>query len=172
MISTHKVICRPVLLCSLPTLVSVSADQSASSSSARRAQCCLRTCSHLASVHICKLPRRTPGPAIRLLYHRCLYAQKVHSSCAVQDMMSRPEVASNPDKFKEVAKEAAKLEHTVDAYRAYDATLRTLRETEEMLRECEGNDEEMAEMARAEVSELQPQDPGVHAEKMIEELKN
>ena len=81
--------------------------------------------------------------------------------------MSKPEVASDANKFQELAKESSKLQTVVAAYEKFKALDATLTETQDMLRQCEGEDDEMAEMAREEIEELRnslqvppPRSPG------------
>ena len=70
--------------------------------------------------------------------------------------MSTPEVTSNAERFQAIAKEAAKLEDAVSYFKQWQDTNSSLRDTQAMLRECEGGQEaEMAEMAREEITELQ-----------------
>jgi protein subunit release factor A len=75
-------------------------------------------------------------------------------AAAMQERMSDPAVASDPDKFQIVAKQASKLEGIVDKYDDYKSTTEALHDTRAMLKESE-EDEEMAEMVRAEIEELE-----------------
>jgi PCRF domain len=68
--------------------------------------------------------------------------------------MSDPAVASDPDKFQTVAKQASKLEGIVEKYNDYKSTIEALHDTRAMLKESE-EDEDMAEMVRAEIEELE-----------------
>jgi peptide chain release factor 1 len=69
--------------------------------------------------------------------------------------MSQPEVVGDPDKYQELAKQASRLQAVVEAYQRYTDSSTALVDTRTMLKQCEGEDEEMAEMAREEIVELQ-----------------
>jgi hypothetical protein len=74
---------------------------------------------------------------------------------SVQGAMSDPQVAADPEKYQELAKQASKLLTVVDTFGRYTDATTALADTREMLKQCEVDDEEMAEMAREEIEELQ-----------------
>ena len=68
--------------------------------------------------------------------------------------MAQPEVASNPETFQRLAKEASSLESVVNSYDSYKSTLSAIEDTNVLLKES-SDDPEMAEMAEEELEELQ-----------------
>ncbi len=78
--------------------------------------------------------------------------------------MSRPEVASDLKQLQELAQERAGLAEVVAKYREYKDTSKSLAETRAML--DDGLDEEMAELARQEVTSLESRQ-----ERLLQELK-
>lgn len=52
--------------------------------------------------------------------------------------MASPEVSSNPTEFQKIARAAADLEQTVDAYRQYTQLQQELAEAKEMAAESAG----------------------------------
>ncbi len=83
---------------------------------------------------------------------------------AVQEQLSRPEVAMDPDALRRLGRELAQLEPVVDAYRRLEATREELAGALEM-RDSE-TDEELKAMAREEVDRLQADET-----RQIEQLK-
>jgi len=75
-----------------------------------------------------------------------------------------PEIAQNPTKYKELAKEQSSLEETVEKYKQYKEILGTIREDEEVLEN--NSDDELHELAEQELEELNPK-----RERLEEELK-
>ncbi len=75
--------------------------------------------------------------------------------------MARPEVASDHVKLATYARERAELEPLVTRYREYKDVLDQIEEARELLQ-----DDEIAELARAELEELEPR-----AEELARELK-
>ncbi len=71
----------------------------------------------------------------------------------LERLMADPAVASSPQELQKLARERAALEEVVALYRQYRAAEKALHETREMLRA--EKDEELAEMARQEVADLQ-----------------
>jgi peptide chain release factor 1 len=65
--------------------------------------------------------------------------------------LSDPAVAASGDRYRKVAKERAGIEPTANALRAYRKMLRDLADNEELLAE---KDEEIREMAKAEIASL------------------
>lgn len=66
--------------------------------------------------------------------------------------MADPELTSNPDEYKEVAKEHAKLGEVVEVYEQYQQVGEELEEARQIFEASEG---EMREMARAELEQLE-----------------
>jgi peptide chain release factor 1 len=77
--------------------------------------------------------------------------------------MARPEVASDHIRLAEYAQERADLEPVVSRYREYKDVRAQIAEAEELLDE---EDQEMVELAKAELSELEPR-----ADELSDELK-
>lgn len=71
----------------------------------------------------------------------------------LNELLSDPEVISNPNKLREYSKEQADLEETVTTYRSYRSTIEELNDAKEMLEE-DADDDEMVEMIKAEIEEL------------------
>jgi protein subunit release factor A len=71
-----------------------------------------------------------------------------------QKLMGQPGVASDPEKFQRLAKEAASLASTVEAYSGYKDTQAAIKDTRELLKES-SDDPEMVEMAQEELQELE-----------------
>ncbi|HLR54328.1 MAG TPA: peptide chain release factor 1 [Pseudogracilibacillus sp.] len=70
----------------------------------------------------------------------------------LNEWLSDPDIASDPNKLRDYSKEQSDLEDTVVVYRQYKQTKKELDEAQEMLNE--DLDEEMAEMTRLEVDDL------------------
>src|SRR5699024_11772239 len=70
----------------------------------------------------------------------------------LNEWLSDPDIASDPNKLRDYSKEQSDLEDTVVVYRQYKQTKKELDEAQEMLKE--DLDEEMAEMTRLEVDDL------------------
>lgn len=68
--------------------------------------------------------------------------------------MSQPEVASDPDKFQRLAKEASSIQTQVDQFKIYQEKEEALVDTRALLRDSEG-DAEMTELAQMEITELE-----------------
>ncbi len=73
----------------------------------------------------------------------------------LEEMMSQPEIATDHKRMTEIGRERAELTDLVDTYRRYREINRQITDTETLLRD--GADPEMAEMARAEIEDLQAQ---------------
>lgn len=71
----------------------------------------------------------------------------------LNELMSSPETIANPEKMAEYAQEQAKLEELVQAYRDYRRLRKQLEEAKTLLEESE--DEELRELAKLEVKELE-----------------
>ncbi|MEE2828492.1 MAG: peptide chain release factor 1 [Myxococcota bacterium] len=72
---------------------------------------------------------------------------------SLNEHLSQPDVASDPNRFRELMREYAQLKEVVDAYRTWKKEKASLDEAKELLAE---NDEDLREMAREEIAELQP----------------
>lgn len=72
----------------------------------------------------------------------------------VQEMMSQPDVASDPDKFQRLAKEASTIQTQVEKFKSYQEQEESLADTRALLRDSEG-DAEMTELAQQEISEIE-----------------
>lgn len=68
--------------------------------------------------------------------------------------MSQPEVASDPDKFQRLAKEASSIQTQVDQFKLYQEKEEALVDTRALLRDSEG-DAEMTELAQMEITEIE-----------------
>jgi peptide chain release factor 1 len=82
----------------------------------------------------------------------------------LNELMSQPEVASDFDKLQELAREHASIEGIVGKYREYKAAIESIEETQTMIEQ--GLDEEMAELARDEIEDLQAK-----SESLLQEIR-
>ena len=82
----------------------------------------------------------------------------------ITNMLIDPSIASNINKLKELSKEQRSLEKTVDKYREYKSIVSQMDDLREIIQT--EDDEEIIEMAEAELQELKPFIP-----KLEEELK-
>jgi len=82
----------------------------------------------------------------------------------LNEMMARPEVASDFDKLQELARENASIEGLVAKYGEYKAIVNSMDETRAMI--DQGLDSEMAELARDEMDNLQ-----ARQDVLIQEMK-
>jgi peptide chain release factor 1 len=71
----------------------------------------------------------------------------------IEEEIARPEVATDPNQLQKLAKERAGLEDVVNMYREYEATSKSLEETESML--GDNLDDDMREMVKQEIEDLQ-----------------
>lgn len=71
----------------------------------------------------------------------------------LNELLSDPEVISDPNKLREYSKEQSDLEEAVMTYRLYRTTIEELEDAKEMLAE-DADDDEMVEMIKAEIDEL------------------
>ncbi|MGQ9677165.1 MAG: peptide chain release factor 1 [Chloroflexota bacterium] len=81
------------------------------------------------------------------------------------ELMSRPEVVSDPDKLQQYAREQASLERLVSLYREYAEADRRLKDAKALL-EDSGLEQELAELAREEVEEL-----GQQQRQLLQDIK-
>ena len=79
----------------------------------------------------------------------------------LESQLSQPDVASNPKRFAALMQDYAHLKKLVEAWREYKRVEEELEGAKEMLGE---DDEEMRELAKAEISELEPQIPVLEAQ--------
>jgi peptide chain release factor 1 len=82
----------------------------------------------------------------------------------LQHLLSDPEVLANGQRMVAVSREAGSIESVVKKYRDYEATLKQIEELKPLIA---GTDPEMAELARAELPELE-----AASERLLEELKD
>src|SRR5699024_57734 len=82
----------------------------------------------------------------------------------LNELLSDPEIGSDPDKLREYSKEQAGLADSVTAYRKYKTVTDELADAKEML-ELE-SDDDMVDMVKMEIEELT-----VRKEKLEEEIK-
>lgn len=82
----------------------------------------------------------------------------------LNELMSRPEVASDFDSIQELAREQASIEDLIVKYREYKAVVESIEETQTML--TQGLDDEMAELARDEIEDLQ-----TRSERLLQEIR-
>ncbi len=82
----------------------------------------------------------------------------------IQEKMSDPNVAANPNAYKKLAQKEAQLRSVVELITAYESALKAIEDSEEMLKT--EKDEEMIEMAKEELSEAKKT-----VEKLEDELK-
>jgi peptide chain release factor 1 len=71
----------------------------------------------------------------------------------IEEEIARPEVVTDPNQLQKLAKERAGLEDVVNMYREYEATSKSLEETESML--GDNLDDDMREMVKQEIEDLQ-----------------
>ncbi|TQS72147.1 peptide chain release factor 1 [Ornithinibacillus gellani] len=71
----------------------------------------------------------------------------------LNELLSDPEIASDPKKLRDYGKEQSDLEDVVMAYREYKQVVSELKDAKEMLQE--DLDADMSDMVKAEISELQ-----------------
>jgi hypothetical protein len=124
----------------------------------------LPACFEAAAALLCLQTMLPPAPHVE-----CSHAPENEIYALVKELMGKPEIASDPDKFQELAMEAAKLQSAVESFQKYTDTMALIVDTRNMLRECEGQDEDMAEMARQEIEELEAQ-AQVQAHRCLEML--
>ncbi len=71
----------------------------------------------------------------------------------LEQLLGQPEIASNPNRFRDISRELAELRETVGAYREWKALGVSLAENQELLGDA---DAEIVGLARAELDELKP----------------
>jgi peptide chain release factor 1 len=71
----------------------------------------------------------------------------------LDELLARPEIASNVEKLRELGKERADIEELARAAEEYESCERSIEEARQIL---EGPDEELGELADAELVELEP----------------
>ena len=70
----------------------------------------------------------------------------------LNEQLSDPEIANDPNKIKELSKEQAQMQRTVEVYREYKEARQQLDEAKSMLED--EHDAEMKDMVKSEVEEL------------------
>lgn len=73
----------------------------------------------------------------------------------LNELLSDPDVVSDPKKLREYSKEQSDLQETVETYREYKSVTEQLQDAKSMLEEK--LDAEMREMVKEEIHELEPQ---------------
>ena len=81
----------------------------------------------------------------------------------LKEMLSDPEVISDPDRYRTLAKEAAEISSLVGTFTEYKKISREMEDNKELLKD---DDPEIREMARAEIAKQREQ-----SERLIQELK-
>lgn len=89
-----------------------------------------------------------------------------HRYFQLEELMSQPEVATDPKKLMEMGRERSDIEELVETFRRYREVARQIRESEELR---DSGDPELAEMAREEIERLQAQDTEIsdHIKRLI-----
>lgn len=82
--------------------------------------------------------------------------------------MADPDIVNNPDEFMKLSKSASDIEETVNMYREYKKTMEQLAEAKVMIKE--ETDQEMIEMAREEIKELENQEVTHRSSTYLNEL--
>jgi peptide chain release factor 1 len=82
----------------------------------------------------------------------------------LEGQMATPQVAADPEQLRKLGQERASIEDIVTRYRQYRATEKNIEETRALLRET--NDEEMKNLAKDELSQLEPE-----LERRMQELR-
>ena len=80
----------------------------------------------------------------------------------LNELLSDPDVVSDPNKLREYSKEQSELQKTVDVYREYKKHKETIAESKEMLNETDEKD--MIQMLKEEISESEKIIPGLEQE--------
>ncbi len=75
--------------------------------------------------------------------------------CALQEKMGDPEVASDRKAFEKLARELSRIKEPVEAFREYNKILTSLEEAKSVIND--GDDAELMELAKEEISELTPE---------------
>lgn len=74
----------------------------------------------------------------------------------LSDQASDPAIIADQNKWREIVKEMSSIEPIVEKYKEYKKTVDDLTGAKEMLEEA-GSDEEMKDLAKAEIAELEPE---------------
>lgn len=80
----------------------------------------------------------------------------------LNELLSDPDVVSDPNKLREYSKEQSDLQKTVDVYREYKKHNETIEESKEMLNETDEKD--MIQMLKEEINESEKIIPGLEQE--------
>ncbi len=84
----------------------------------------------------------------------------------ISQQMADPDIASDPNKYTQLAREYSELEDVVKAGKRYREVLQGIEDSEQILEET--NDEEMKELAKMELDELRSEHEKL--EKEIQQL--
>jgi peptide chain release factor 1 len=87
----------------------------------------------------------------------------------ISELLSRPEIASDPEQLQRLGREQSKLQEPVGLYRDFKAVQGQIEEARELLEEARG-DGEMQEMAREELNDLSLRRAALE-EKLLEILR-
>jgi peptide chain release factor 1 len=87
----------------------------------------------------------------------------------ISEMLSRPEIASDPEQLQKLGREQSKLQEPVDLYREFRTVEQQMKDARELLEESKG-DGELQELAREELSELTGR-RAILEEKLLEILR-
>lgn len=79
----------------------------------------------------------------------------------IEDRMSNPEIANNPQEMQSLGRKHSELAPIVDAFREYEKVIQGIADAKEMI---SGADKEMGELAREELAELEPKLPALEHE--------
>lgn len=82
----------------------------------------------------------------------------------IEDKMSNPEIANNPQEMQKLGKKHSELSPIVDAFREYEKVLQGMADAREMI---SGSDQEMGELAKEELAELEGKIPGLEHEMQV-----
>lgn len=77
----------------------------------------------------------------------------------LNELLSDPDIVSDPDKLREYSKEQSSLQDIVDVYRVYKGHKETINESKEMLNE--EDDKEMIDLLKEEISASEKEIPGL-----------
>lgn len=80
----------------------------------------------------------------------------------LNELLSDPDVVSDPNRLRDYSKEQSDLQKTVDAYTEYKQHKETIEESKEMLNETD--DKEMIQMLKEEISESEKRIPELEQE--------
>lgn len=82
----------------------------------------------------------------------------------IEEKMSDPEIANNPQTMQKLGRKHSELAPIVDVFREYEKVLRGIGDAREMIA---GNDQEMSELAKEEITDLEAKIPGLECELQV-----